>query len=292
MREFAPKPLPLEQEEEEDEDEEAETPIIDDKIIPLSPEQQKLVEDGREQVNIIAKIMFYKIRTPKSSFEFNDVVGWGIIGLIDAAQKFDPKIGIKFSTYAKYRIKGAIIDSLREFNSQNLTSRGHIKFIKYHGEVIRSLEEQLGRKPTTEEIAEKMNLTLDKYFEKLNKYPLEVGVTNLSSLEDKDSQRGKVNSFLDRIQERNRFNGHHKDSKESIELELLDKFLHQIRLEEKNERNRRIVDIYFTAEFTQKEIGEMFGLGYARVSQIINKAMKKLKKLFEKEGYEVSHKNT
>lgn len=263
MKEFAPK---LQSKEEEGE-----------------KNQEKLVEEGTKQAEIIAKMLFKKIKNKgNKSIELEDVVRWGQDGLIDAAEKFDPERKVKFLTYAKHRIRGGIIDGLRE---QSLINREHLEFLKKHKKAIESLQNELSRKPEPEEIAGEMNFTLEEYDKKLQQFPINSGVVSLTDFSN-DNGHPEQYSRLDAIiQKRNNSsNGEDEDKKEKIE------FLHKFSKYGENKRNRRIIDMCFIDNLTFKEIGKEFGLTEARVSQIFTKAIniEKLRKLFEKQGYEVS----
>lgn len=136
-----------------------------------------------------------------------------------------------------------------------------------------------------------MNFTLEKYFEKLKKYPINPKVVSLTDLPNDDGHTEK-DFFLDTlIQKRNPYRHSSNEDEKEVKIDLLNKFLDQLKLKEKSERNRQIIEMRFIEELGNKEIGEKFGLTEAGISVIISKVLKKLKKLFEKQGYKVSHEN-
>ena len=112
-----------------------------------------------------------------SNVEYEDLVSYGIFGLIDAIDKYDMNKGVKFETYASLRIRGAIIDSIREMDWVPRSLRQKCKELeKAYWEV----ENELGRSATDRDIAEKLNISIEELHKLLN----EVNVTSLVSLED------------------------------------------------------------------------------------------------------------
>lgn len=112
-----------------------------------------------------------------SSVEFDDLVGYGVLGLLDAIEKYDSSKKVKFSTYAVARIRGAIFDELRSIDWVPRSVRQKAREIE---ETIASVEGKLGRAATNEEIASGMNMNIDDY----NQLLLKVSSTTLLSLAD------------------------------------------------------------------------------------------------------------
>jgi RNA polymerase sigma factor for flagellar operon FliA len=107
-------------------------------------EQEKLVLDTMSLVKYIANSMAYKLPSYVSK---NDLISAGMLGLLDAARKFDPSRGFMFKTYAEPKIRGAIADELR---NMDIVSRGLRKDIKGHEKVIQNLRNKFGRDPDDE----------------------------------------------------------------------------------------------------------------------------------------------
>ncbi|HPP86943.1 MAG TPA: sigma-70 family RNA polymerase sigma factor, partial [bacterium] len=108
--------------------------------------------------------------------EYEDLISYGVLGLIDAIEKFDVSKNLKFSTYASMRIKGAILDALREFDWVPRMIRIKAKKIQ---SAYMELENRLGYQPTDEEVASYLNLTLDQFYDML----LEISGTSQLSLD-------------------------------------------------------------------------------------------------------------
>src|SRR5437870_7968943 len=122
--------------------------------------------------------------------ELDDLVSWGIVGLLDAIGKYDPRKEASFSTYAQFRIRGAILDHLRSLDWVPRSVRQKASLIE---KVSRALEGTLGRAPTEEEIARELRLSLDEYQELLGR----VGDMMLFSLEDLRFGTGEERLNLD-----------------------------------------------------------------------------------------------
>src|SRR5438128_6892829 len=128
--------------------------------------------------------------------ELDDLVSWGIVGLLDAIGKYDPRKEASFSTYAQFRIRGAILDHLRSLDWVPRSVRQKASLIE---KVSRALEGTLGRAPTEEEIARELGLSLDDYQELLSR----VGDMMLFSLEDLRFGTGEERPNLDRLLQAN-----------------------------------------------------------------------------------------
>jgi RNA polymerase sigma factor for flagellar operon FliA len=109
--------------------------------------------------------------------EYDDLIGYGVFGLIDAIEKFDPNKKVKFETYASLRIRGAIIDSIRE---QDWAPRSLRKKSKDLEKSISELENRLGRAASDQEVAEHMGVSLDE----LNKIVQHANMSQMVSLDD------------------------------------------------------------------------------------------------------------
>ncbi|MBI2627723.1 sigma-70 family RNA polymerase sigma factor [Candidatus Nomurabacteria bacterium] len=256
-----------------------------DKTAPLTPAQSKLVEGGYEQVRISASRMFNAMKNDHTTFRFDDFLSWGTEGLINAAQRFDLSKDVQFPTYAERRIRGAILDGLREHNSQNFMRRSHLEFLQARTEAVRLANEKLKRDPTEKEIADQMNLSLEEYLRGLKKYPIGVGVVSLT---DTPNDEGDIESgrFLDKIYQE--INPYGSEENKRLTIELLNRFLGELGL---NEMERQVINMYFEQGLPLKEIGKIFKVTESRISQIKNKVIKELRKLFKSEGYSVVHSN-
>ncbi len=211
-----------------------------DKTTPLTPEQQQLVGQGYEQVKNIASMMFHM--TKREILQLDDFISWGTEGLVEAAKKFDSSKSDDFLGYSRDYIRRRILDNIN--NSNEHISRGHFEFLKYRGRAVESATRELGRNPTEEEIAEEMGLTPKQYSKKSIRYPITTSMISLSSHEDHDSDAMTGDHFLDTLlQKANPYSpGYSEVEAEEDKIELLNKFLTQLKL---TEREHQIIDMYF-----------------------------------------------
>ena len=196
--------------------------------------------------------------------EIDDLVSWGIVGLLDAMAKYDPKKEAAFSTYAQFRIRGAILDHLRSLDWVPRSVRQKASLIE---KVTHQLEGQLGRPPGEEEIARELGVTLDSYQELLTR----VGEMSIFSLEDLGFGSGE-----ERFQVEQRL--------EAGEIDPLGALLTQERvgivadaISRLPDREKTVVSLYYHDELTMKEVGAVLGLTESRVSQLHSQAMIRLK---------------
>jgi RNA polymerase sigma factor for flagellar operon FliA len=204
------------------------------------------------------------IRKPPH-IELDDLVSWGIVGLLDAIEKYDPAKEALFSTYAQFRIRGAILDHLRSLDWVPRSVRQKAGLIE---KVSHELEGRLGRPPGEEEIARELEMTLTEYHDLLGK----VGEMTLFSLEDLGFGNGE-----------GRFGPDKED--EEAEADPLRALLSQERVHlvadaigRLPEREKLIVSLYYNEDLTMKEVGGVLGLTESRVSQLHSQAMLRLKR--------------
>src|SRR6201994_3008142 len=129
----------------------------------LTPEQKdKLIMEYAPLIKFIAQKI--AVRLP-SNIELDDLISSGVIGLMDAIEKYDPSRDNKFKTYAEFRIRGAILDELR---AQDWVPRSVRDKAKMLDRATLELESQLGRIPSDEEVAQRLNMNMDEFFDLLN----------------------------------------------------------------------------------------------------------------------------
>lgn len=195
-----------------------------------------------------------------------DLIGYGVFGLLDALQKFEPSRGVKFETYATLRIRGAIIDGLRAMDWVPHSARQKVKRA-YQG--YAELEIILGRTPTMEEVAGYLQVSLDE----LNTILLQGQHMTLLSLEDissADSAESNI-SPLDMIIDHKSQESFHR-----IEKEEQKKILAEA-IEKLSEKEKLVVALYYREELTLKEIAAVMELSESRISQIHSQAILRLR---------------
>ena len=195
-----------------------------------------------------------------------EIVSEGIMGLIEAAQKFDSKRGVKFEKWAEIRIRGAIIDYLRR---TDIISRPSRLIIKQIAKTIKELQNKLGREPEDEEVAKELGMTLDEYRTELEK----ISCLSILSLDevifDPDSKEGK--KLYEMITDE-----HINDPMNFAANSNLREIIEQA-LEKLDDKEREVIKMYYLDGFHMKEISKKLKVSESRISQIHSKAMLKLR---------------
>jgi len=204
-----------------------------------------------------------KVNLPPS-FSFEDVVSFGIEGLIDAIEKYHPNRGAKFESYALMRIRGAIIDKIRSSDWLPRTLRRKIKEIKIATE---RLKQQIGRAPTTKEIADVMGMSEDKITEIMS------SDVTVNSIYDKKAVGEDSVEIIDTIEDENSNKPEEDIEKTDAKKEL------EIALKKLPERERTLLVFYYHENMTLKEIGEAINVSESRVCQLHAQAIMKLRSI-------------
>ncbi len=192
-----------------------------------------------------------------------DLESYGVLGLIQALERFRPQKGLKFETYALSRIRGAVLDYLRSLDPLTRTQRKNLREVIH---VWREFESKEGREPTLEELAERVGLSIEEL-----SWMVEQSKGNfLLSLEEEIP--GSDNSLGDTIREKRE----HVDPEKVLEKKELMETLSEA-IEELPERERVCLTLYYYEGLTLKEIGNIMGLGESRVSQLISRALLKIR---------------
>ena len=200
------------------------------------------------------------------NIEFDDLVSYGIFGLIDAITKFDPARGIKFKTYAMTRIRGAIFDELRSIDWIPRSIRQKAKQIET---VIAELENKLGRTVDDEEIAKEMGVSNEEFQSLLNK----LSGTSMLSLND-IWYLGDDNdelSILETLEAPESMNPDVLVEKEEIRDYIIDA------IRKLPDKEKKVIVLYYYEDLTLKEIGEVLDVTESRVSQLHTKAIMRLR---------------
>lgn len=196
--------------------------------------------------------------------EYEDLVSYGIFGLIDAIDKFDYLKDIKFETYASLRIRGAILDQIRKMDWIPRTIRQKQKKIEA---VIRAVEQSEGHCATDEEIARGLGISDEEYLD----WQSQMKVTGLVSLNEYMEQGSDVSQDY----------GSHTTSRfeapeERIEKEELARVLGEA-LKLLTEKEQKVITLYYYDELTLKEISNILEVSESRVSQLHTRALQKMK---------------
>ena len=193
--------------------------------------------------------------------EFDDLVGYGVFGLIDAIDKFDYGKGVKFETYASLRIRGAILDQIRKMDWIPRTVRQKQKELDG---AYRRIEERTGRPATDEQVAEELGISVAELDELQN----ETKVSNIISL-DEYMEQGEV-----KVEPR--ADKDYMQPEKVVEKSELKRLLLEV-LETLTDKEKKVITLYYYEELTLKEISRVLEVSESRVSQLHSKALIKMK---------------
>ncbi|TMB52760.1 MAG: FliA/WhiG family RNA polymerase sigma factor [Deltaproteobacteria bacterium] len=229
--------------------------------LPLDGSRDEVL---RRHLPLVRRVVQRLAARKPPHIETDDLVSWGIVGLLDAIAKYDSKKEASFSTYAQFRIRGAILDHLRSLDWVPRSVRQKASLIE---KVSRQLEGTLGRPPLEEEIASELGVSLDAYQELLTK----VGEMSLFSLEDLGFGGGEERFSFERAIEE----GDADPLGTLLTRERVAIVTEAIR--RLPERERTVVTLYYHEELTMKEVGGVLGLTESRVSQLHSQAVLRMK---------------
>lgn len=195
--------------------------------------------------------------------EYDDLVSYGIFGLIDAIDKFDYGKGIKFETYASLRIRGSILDQIRKMDWIPRSVRQKQKQME---SAISKLEKEKGVNVRDRDIAEELGISLDEY----RSWEGLTNISNIASL-DEFMETGTENGVKEFR------NTAYAEPEEVIDREEVKKMLMDA-LELLTEKERKVVLLYYYEELTLKEVAKVLEVSESRISQLHSKALEKMKK--------------
>ncbi len=227
---------------------------------PTAAEREAMLLEHLPTVRYIARRIHERL---PQHVELDDLISAGVVGLIDAHSKFDHTKKVQFKSYAQFRIRGAILDSLRtlDWSPRELRRKGRAA-----EEAVRSVTQKLGRVPNEEEIAREMDLSLGEYQQLLGELKgLEIGSLHVERNEDSgDEELSYIPGSPDEDPLFRCLQGEMKQR-------LADA------IEELPEKERMVLTLYYYEELTMKEIGLTLGVVESRVSQIHSSAVVRLR---------------
>ena len=229
-------------------------------------ERDQLILEHLPQVRLIARRIHERL---PDSVNLDDLISTGVVGLISAIDRFDPSLNVKLKTYAEYKIRGAILDSLRGLDWAPRQQRKRAKQIEA---AISKVEQKLHRAPAEDEIAKQLNLTLEEY----HGWLVEIRGLNLGSLEsatpDEDSSRDLLRYI--------------SGDEEQLPSRLLERSELQRLLAEAISRmpdvEKTVLSLYYYEEMTLREISKIVHLHESRISQLKSQAILRLRSYMEK----------
>jgi len=217
----------------------------------LNPAQQELL---REQLPIVRRIARRMSKRLPPCVELDDLVSAGTVGLIDALSRFNPEQRVDFRLYARFRIQGAMLDSLRALDWSPRPLRRKAREVE---EAISALTGRLRRAPQEDEIATEMGLSLAEYQHLLGELDgLEIGTLNLERYKNAEDEE------LDFVSSR--------PEDDPLFLCLKGELKNRLSevIENLPERERLVITLYYYEEMTLREIGMTLGVGQSRASQM------------------------
>ncbi len=227
--------------------------------------REHLILEHLSQVKLIARRIHDRI---PSSISLDDLISAGVLGLISAIDRFDERHDVKLKTYAEYKIRGAILDSLR---GMDWAPRQHRRRSRLVEQAIGFLEQSLQRIPEEDEIAEYLGLSVSTYHEWLS----DARSLTIGSLEGNggDDDSGDLLQYV-------------ADSEESWPSELLERAELERALTQAIERmpkvERTVLSLYFYEEMTLREIAKLLDLHESRISQIKTQAILRLRSFVQR----------
>jgi len=249
-----------------------------DEPIRLKPtDREELIKEYAPLIKFIAQKI--AVRLP-SNIELDDLISSGVIGLMDAIEKYDPTRDNKFKTYAEFRIRGAILDELR---AQDWVPRSVRDKAKLLDKTVSDLEAEMGRQASDEEVAAKLNMTLEEFFELVNQVrPVSVlSIDEIATFSNVDKK--SLMSLLEDVKVANPFIQLNSKSVKDVITRAIEELL---------ERQRLVLSLYYYEDLNLKEIGKVLRVTESRVSQLhaqaISRLRQKLTAFFKEQNNEVS----
>lgn len=224
--------------------------------------RDQLIMDYAPLIRFVAQRIAARL---PSNIEIDDLISAGVIGLMDAIEKYDPSRDNKFKTYAEFRIRGAILDELR---SQDWVPRSIRDKAKRIERTHQELEQKLGRTVSDEEVARELEMEINEFHELLAK----VKAVSLLSIDElsgpNNHDRKSLLECLENVGSKNPF------------LQLKSKGVRELlikNIEELPEKQKLVLSLYYYEDLNLKEIGRVLDVTESRVSQLHTQAVFKLK---------------
>jgi RNA polymerase sigma factor for flagellar operon FliA len=222
-----------------------------------------------ESLTLVKHVAYRVARRLPSSIEMSDLVNAGVLGLLDAVDKFDPERGVRFNAYAELRIRGAIIDSLRDLDWAPRSLRKKSRDLE---RTYGQLELKLGRPATDEEVSAAMGETLESFHALIDQLNgLTIGSFE-STPNPADGER-LIDYYPD-----NGADPHSQLAADQL-LKVLTKAIDSL-----PEKERLVISLYYFEELTMKEVGALLGVNESRVSQLHSKATLRLRDKLKRAG--------
>ncbi|MCC3870350.1 sigma-70 family RNA polymerase sigma factor [Terrisporobacter mayombei] len=223
-------------------------------------EQEELIVNNMSLVRHIAS----KYYTNRIGMEYEDLVSYGVMGLIDASTKFDKNRGVKFSTFASIRISSYIIDEIRRHSP---ISRTYTSKIKEYNKCVEDLQNTYYRQPSLEEVSKYMDISIKE----ANDIKLKMMSRSNVSLDGVIYEDESEVKLIDTIKEKEEQSPSSIIEKQELQ-EVMAKAIDNLK-----EKDKLVLSLYYYEEMTLKEIGLVLGVSESRVSQLNTRAISNLR---------------
>ncbi len=255
---------------------EVKTPVVKAKTAQISP-ATKIARRDRIVLEHLPLVKAIAVRVHENlpvHVDLDDLVHAGVLGLFDAASKFNPEKQVAFSSYAKHRIKGAILDSLRQLDWASRDLRRRHKQVEA---ATRELAATLQRTPTESEIAQKLGVDVERWRQMM----VDLRSVGLISASTRTAEHDDLPApdfpSKPETQPDNMCSREQMRSVLGVAMKTLP------------ERYQKVVFLYYTNEMTMKEIGGILGINESRVSQIHKSALEKMQVVLQANGIDSVH---
>jgi len=229
-------------------------------------DSEQLLLEQLPQVKYIARRIHERL---PQHVPFDDLLHAGIVGLIDAMHKFDAAKNVRFASYAKFRIRGAILDSLRDMDWSPRDLRRKARRLEA---AMQQLQAELGHSASEPELAKAMGMSLEDFQHMLDEIRgLEVGSLQIESLED--GRETDLGETLPGPADQDPLTLYLKQERKQVLADAIRQL---------PEREQQVLALYYQEELTMKEVGAVLGVGESRVSQIHSMAVARLRSLLSK----------
>ena len=224
--------------------------------------RDQLIMDYAPLIRFVAQRIVSRL---PSNIDIDDLISAGVIGLMDAIEKYDPTRDNKFKTYAEFRIRGAILDELRAQDWVPRSLRDKAKMIE---RTYAKMEQRLGRPVSDVEMAQELEIPIDEYHEVVSRVK---AVTLLSVDEMTQTQQHEKKSLLDTLENTNQKNPFTQLKIKSVRDILM------ANIDCLPEKQKIVLSLYYYEDLNPKEIGRILEVTESRVSQLHTQAVEKLR---------------
>ncbi|GAA0085582.1 FliA/WhiG family RNA polymerase sigma factor [Clostridium sp. MB05] len=221
----------------------------------------------------LVKYLASRVMLGKTKYlEYEDLVSYGIVGLLDAISRYDSSKGMKFSSYATLRIKGAMIDEIRK---NRPISKGAMDKLAKYNESVEKLQNRYMREPSLQEIAKELNISVQEVAQVEN-YINYMSVMSLESIIYSDDDDVTI---METLEDKNTIS-----PEESLEYKEKIEILSEA-IEKLKEKDKLILNLYYYEKLTLKEIGQILEVSESRVCQLHSRAIRNLRGIMQKVNY-------